>query len=90
MQLIAFDLDGTLCNTIEDIAGSLNRSLQKHGIDPYPLPVVQNMVGRSVAYMCQRAMPHGRENDWKPVMDGVICRIWEVSARDTRYTDLRS
>ena len=69
MQLIAFDLDGTLCNTIEDIAGSLNRSLEKHGIDPYPLETVQNMVGRSVAYMCQRAMPHGRENDWKPVMD---------------------
>ncbi len=69
MQLIAFDLDGTLCNTIEDIAGSLNRALEKHGIDPYPLSVVQGMVGRSVAYMCQRAMPHGRENDWKPVMD---------------------
>ncbi len=49
MQLIAFDLDGTLCNTIEDIAGSLNRALEKHGIDPYPLSTVQGMVGRSVA-----------------------------------------
>ena len=29
MQLIAFDLDGTLCNTIEDIAGSLNRALEQ-------------------------------------------------------------
>ena len=47
MQLIAFDLDGTLCNTIEDIAGSLNRSLQKHGIDPYPQETVQGMVGTS-------------------------------------------
>ena len=69
MQLIAFDLDGTLCNTIEDIALSLNRALAAHDIAPYPQQTVQGMVGRSVAYMCQRAMPHGRENDWKPVMD---------------------
>ena len=69
MQLIAFDLDGTLCNTIEDIALSLNRALEAHDIPPYPQQTVQGMVGRSVAYMCQRAMPHGRENDWKPVMD---------------------
>ena len=30
MQLIAIDLDGTLCNTIEDIAGSLNRALYNY------------------------------------------------------------
>ena len=28
MQLIAFDLDGTLCNTIEDIAGSPGERLE--------------------------------------------------------------
>ena len=45
MQLIAFDLDGTLCNTIEDIALSLNRALEAHDIPPYPQQTVQ--IGRA-------------------------------------------
>ena len=69
MKLIAFDLDGTLCNTIADIASSLNLALEAHGIEPYSLEQIKGMVGRSMVYMCQRAMPRGRENDWKPVMD---------------------
>lgn len=69
IRLIAFDLDGTLCDTITDIASSLNRALILHDILPYTREQVKSMVGRSMVYMCQRAMPRGRENDWKPVME---------------------
>lgn len=69
IKLIAFDLDGTLCDTITDIASSLNRALILHDIVPYTREQVKSMVGRSMVYLCQRAMPRGRENDWKPVME---------------------
>lgn len=69
IRLIAFDLDGTLCDTITDLASSLNRALVLHDITPYTREQVKGMVGRSMVYLCQRAMPRGRENDWKPVME---------------------
>lgn len=69
IKLIAFDLDGTLCDTITDIATSLNLALVQNNIQPYSREDIKAMTGRSMVYMCQRAMPHGRENDWKTVMD---------------------
>lgn len=69
IKLIAFDLDGTLCDTIADIASSLNMALVQNNIPPYSREEVKAMTGRSMVYMCQRAMPHGHENDWKAVMD---------------------
>ena len=68
MKLIALDLDGTLCNTLKDIADSLNLALEKAGYPTFSDREVNRMIGRSIAYMCQRAMPKGHENDWKPLM----------------------
>lgn len=69
IKLIAFDLDGTLCDTIQDIATSLNMALVQNNIPPYSRERIKGMTGRSMVYMCQRAMPAGRENDWKAVME---------------------
>lgn len=69
LKLIAFDLDGTLCNTIADIAHALNRTLVRHGIAPYTLPQVQAMVGHGMANLCKSAMPQGREEEWRQVME---------------------
>lgn len=68
MKLIAFDLDGTLCNTIGDIAASLNRALARRGISPYTVAEVQSMVGNGMAKLCKSAMPEGREEEWQQVM----------------------
>lgn len=69
MKLIAFDLDGTLCNTLKDITDSLNRALVASGFPTFSDEEVCAMVGKSIDYMCQRAMKKGHENDWEPVRD---------------------
>lgn len=69
MKAIVFDLDGTLCNTLEDIAASLNKALIANGIDPYSWEEIKGMIGHSMVYMCKAAMPPGRESSWKSVMD---------------------
>lgn len=69
MKLIAFDLDGTLCNTIGDIAAALNRTLCRHGIAPYTVEEVQAMVGHGMANLCKSAMPEGRKEEWRQVME---------------------
>lgn len=56
IQLAIFDLDGTLLNTIEDIAISLNKSLKHHKLPTHSLETVLRMVGNGVDILIQRAV----------------------------------
>ena len=59
IKLMIFDLDGTLLNTIDDIAASLNKSLSKHNLPTHSLETVLKMVGNGVDILIQRAVnPH--------------------------------
>jgi len=54
---VLFDLDGTLLNTLEDLAESMNRSLARlghpaHGVDAY-----RYFVGDGVVNLARRALP---------------------------------
>ena len=69
IKLIAFDLDGTICDTLHDIAASLNRALASLGFPTYSDDGVSALIGKSISYMCQNAVPEGRENDWTVVRD---------------------
>ena len=44
-KLIVFDLDGTLVNTISDIASSMNKSLEEHGFPTHPTMDYINFIG---------------------------------------------
>jgi len=48
VQAVLFDLDGTLVNTIEDIADALNRALALEGLDPLDLKMTKGVVGRGL------------------------------------------
>ena len=69
IRLIAFDLDGTICNTLHDIAASLNRALASLGFPTFSDDGVSAIIGKSVVYMCKHAVPAGHENDWNAVRD---------------------
>lgn len=69
IKLIAFDLDGTLCNTLKDIATSLNLALSHFGYSTYSDDAVSQLVGKSVVYMCRNAVPKGQEDQWQKVVD---------------------
>jgi phosphoglycolate phosphatase len=43
--LLIFDLDGTLIDTLEDIAAAVNRLLKDHGRDELPLDSVRGHIG---------------------------------------------
>ena len=70
IRFVAFDLDGTLCNTLGDIAASLNRALDRCGFPTFSNDGVSGIVGKSIVYMCQHAVPKGHEADWTKVRDG--------------------
>lgn len=69
IKLIAFDLDGTICNTLHDIAASLNRALMSLGFPTFSDDAVSAIIGKSVVFMCQHAVPAGHEEEWPAVRD---------------------
>lgn len=56
IKLVIFDLDGTLLNTIEDIAVSLNKALKNYNLPTHSLDAVLRMVGNGVDLLIQRAV----------------------------------
>lgn len=54
---IIFDLDGTLANTLEDIAGSMNRVLQAHGYPVRPVDEYKMLVGRGLDNLVAQSLP---------------------------------
>lgn len=56
ISLLIFDLDGTLVNTLEDIAASVNFTLQKLGRPLIPLDAVRQYVGDGVEMLMSRAL----------------------------------
>ena len=57
-----FDLDGTLLDTLEDIARSANEVLQGLGLPPHPIDAYRRFIGDGVGNLFQRAFPAGVED----------------------------
>lgn len=60
---VIFDLDGTLLNTLDDLAAAGNHALHLHGLPPYAADAYRTMVGNGIPKLVQRMLaPHGRED----------------------------
>lgn len=59
---IIFDLDGTLLNTLDDLADSTNYALSQFGYPQRTIEEVRNFVGNGVAKLIERAIPNGKDN----------------------------
>ena len=56
VRAVLFDLDGTLTNTLEDIADAMNRSLRLHGLPEWPLDAYRYLVGDGAKKLAERAV----------------------------------
>ncbi len=52
---IAFDLDGTLLDTIHDLAAAVNALLADEGLRPLAKETVRDLVGKGMAHLLDRA-----------------------------------
>ena len=50
-----FDLDGTLTNTLSDIANAMNRALRLHGLEEFSVNDYRYLVGDGVRKLAERA-----------------------------------
>lgn len=58
-KLAIFDLDGTLLNTIGDLAEGCNYMLALRGLAPHSLEEYRFMVGNGILRLVERALPEG-------------------------------
>ena len=60
---VIFDLDGTLLNTLDDLTDSVNFALGKMGCPLHTADEVRMMVGNSVIYLIEKALPEGTDKE---------------------------
>ena len=57
-----FDLDGTLLDTLQDLADSVNYALRTHGMPEHTIDDIRRFVGNGVRKLMERAIPDGAQN----------------------------
>lgn len=63
MKLVVFDLDGTLINSLEDLADSANWMLLQHGYPTHPVDAYRYFVGDGMRKLIERILPLEERND---------------------------
>ena len=61
---VIFDLDGTLLNTLEDLADSTNFALEYYKFPPRTVDEIRQFVGNGVKKLIERAIPDGLNNPY--------------------------
>lgn len=61
IDTVIFDLDGTLLNTLDDLTDSVNFALGEMGYPLHTADEVRMMLGHSVIYLIEQALPKGTD-----------------------------
>jgi phosphoglycolate phosphatase len=62
-KLVIFDLDGTLLDTVMDLAAATNHALEKCGFATHPAEAYYNFVGRGINNLFRAALPEQERTD---------------------------
>ena len=60
---VVFDMDGTVLNTLEDLAGSMNYSLKAVGLPERTVDEFRRFVGNGAREALRKALPEGTSTD---------------------------
>jgi len=63
VKAILCDLDGTLLDTLHDIAAAANRALAQYGLPTYPTETYRAYVGHGIRELFTQALPAGTEQE---------------------------
>jgi phosphoglycolate phosphatase len=84
IKAVLFDLDGTINNTVNDIAASANYALGLHGFPTHPAEAFKLFAGSGTYTMLQRAMPpeHKEDGSVELIIDDYL-KHYAVHSMDT-------
>lgn len=68
-MIAIFDLDGTLADTLYDLADATNFALEKLGYPVHPYESYKKFVGNGVQKLCYRALPDDKKSDTEKLLE---------------------
>ena len=85
IKTVVFDLDGTLANTLADLAHAMNYALEKHGLSTYPVDDYRHFVGNGIDNLVRVTMADGYTPDGAAVVKADFNAYYADHCRD--YTE---
>jgi len=82
-NVFIFDLDGTLLNTLQDLADSVNYALRQYGMPTHSIDDIRRFVGNGVRLLMERAVPNGAQN---PQFEEVFAAFRAYYMQHSLYT----
>ncbi|WP_243360093.1 HAD family hydrolase [Fundidesulfovibrio terrae] len=83
-RAVIFDLDGTLLDTLEDLADAGNNVLAALGYPTHPMESYKQFVGDGVAMLVRRALPEDAQHDFDRALERMreeYATHWKVKTR---------
>ena len=81
-ELIVFDMDGTILDTLEDLKNSMNYTLRLHNMPERTLDEIRSFVGNGIRKLIERAVPSGTSNDKIDIIHKDFMKHYEVHCAD--------
>ncbi|MBQ1585578.1 MAG: HAD-IA family hydrolase [Muribaculaceae bacterium] len=78
-----FDLDGTLLDTLRDLAASVNYALRQFGMPEHSLDDIRRFVGNGVRRLMERAVPDGADHPQFEEVFAIFRRYYMEHSLDT-------
>ena len=89
-KLILFDLDGTLLDTLEDLAAAVNHALAVRGLPLHSLQEYRAMVGHGVRNLVQQALEKSLDAAGKPDDALIDAALADFKACYTAHIDVHT
>lgn len=76
-KLAIFDMDGTILNTLDDLADSMNHSLAAFGMPSRSVDEVRSFVGNGIRKAIERALPKGLRVEQIDAVHAEFCSYYK-------------
>jgi len=81
-KLAVFDLDGTILDTLEDLADSVNYALTERGLPVRTIDEVRQFVGNGIRKLIERAVPSGTSDGVTDAVFEAFSEYYKVHCKD--------
>ncbi|RPI46879.1 MAG: phosphoglycolate phosphatase [Betaproteobacteria bacterium] len=79
VRAVAIDLDGTMLDTVEDLAIAVNHTLTELGLPTLELELVRTFVGKGLANLVQRSITASLGRDPEPALFARALPLYEAN-----------
>ena len=87
IKAVLFDLDGTLVNSIFDIAAAMNHALQALEQPTFSVEQYYKMVGNGMKNLCRRALAEDKQHLLEPLLEAYNARYLSHCCDETAVYD---